>query len=332
MSYKRMIALTALACSAVLAGGIAAADAQTKLRFGHDQTIGSMYDEGHQALKRLAAEKSGGKIDIAVFPAAQLGTEVGMLEGMRIGAVDGAVTITANTSTIIPELALFSVSYLFKDGDHFERVINDPKFVDRISKLIEDKKLGYKFLGFYSVGVRNIYTRRGPAKTPDDLKGTKMRVMNNPIEAQIWTALGTIPTPMNFGEVYQSLQTGVLDAAENSLSVIESNRHFEAAKTIIMTEHQRGLGLLMMSERRFNAMSPQLQKIMMEAAKEACVIQRKRDTELNADSISRMQAKGVEVITPDRAKFASLIVPVQDEVAAKFNLKDVLELIRSHAN
>jgi TRAP-type C4-dicarboxylate transport system substrate-binding protein len=74
MSYKRLIALTALACSPVLAGGIAASQAQTKLRFGHDQTVGSMYDEGHQALKRIAAEKSGGQIDIAVFPAAQLGT------------------------------------------------------------------------------------------------------------------------------------------------------------------------------------------------------------------------------------------------------------------
>ena len=115
-----------------------------------------------------------------------------------------------------PELALFSVSYLFKDRDHYERVINDPKFRERIESLVAGKNLGIKVIGYYAAGVRNIYTRRGPAATPDDLKGTKIRVMNNPVEAKIWNTLGAIPTPMNFGEVYQSLQSGVLDAAENA--------------------------------------------------------------------------------------------------------------------
>jgi len=308
-----------------------AATAQTKLRFGHDQPVGSMYDEGHQALKKVLADKSAGKIQVDIFPAAQLGSEVAMLEGMRLGSVDGAVTIAANTSTVIPELALFSVSYLFKDGAHFERVVTDPKFIERITKLIEDKKLGYKFLGVYSAGVRNIYTRKGPAMSPDDLKGTKMRVMNNPIEARIWTTLGTIPTPMNFGEVYQSLQTGVLDAAENALSVIESNRHYEAAKTIILSEHQRGFSLLMISERKFNSLPADQQKIVIEGAKEASVIQRKRDAELNAEAIDRMKAKGAVAVVPDRAKFAALITPVQDEIAASVKMTDVLELIRNHA-
>lgn len=331
MFFRPMTALAALACSAVLASGFAPANAQTKLRFGHDQPVGSMYDEGHQALKKILAEKSGGKIQVDIFPAAQLGSEVALLEGLRLGSVDGSVTIAANTSTVIPELALFSVSYLFKDGDHFERVVTDPKFVERITSLIEGKKLGYKFLCVYSAGVRNIYTRRGPANDPEGLKGTKMRVMNNPIEARIWTTLGTIPTPMNFGEVYQSLQTGVLDAAENSLSTIESNRHYEAAKTIILSEHQRAFSLLMMSERRFNGLAPDVQKIVMGGAQEACVIQRKRDAELNAEAIDRMKARGAEFITPDRAKFSALIVPVQDEVAASLKMTDVLEMIRNKA-
>jgi tripartite ATP-independent transporter DctP family solute receptor len=331
MLTKNMRSFTALACAALLAVAALPAQAQTKLRFGHDQPIGSMYDEGHQAFKKILAEKSGGKLQVDVFPAAQLGSEVAMLEGLRLGSVDGSVTIAGNTSTVIPELALFSVSYLFKDADHFERVVTDPKFVERITTLIEGKKLGYKFLGVYSAGVRNIYTRKGPAMDPAGLKGTKIRVMNNPIEARIWSTLGAIPTPMNFGEVYQSLQTGVLDAAENSLSTIESNRHYEAAKTIILSEHQRGFSLLMMSERKFNALPADMQKIVLEAAKEACVVQRKRDAELNAEAVERMKAKGTEIITPDRAKFAALITPVQDEVASTLKMTDVLEMIRNHA-
>lgn len=334
MFIARVSTLAAFAGAAILlAAALSTKDAhaQTKLRFGHDQPVGSMYDEGHQALKKIVADKSAGKIQIDIFPAAQLGSEVAMLEGLRLGSVDGSVTIAANTSTVIPELALFSVSYLFQDGDHFERVVTDPKFVERITTLIADKKLGFKFMGVYSAGVRNIYTRKGVAMTPADLKGTKMRVMNNPIEAKIWTTLGTIPTPMNFGEVYQSLQTGVLDAAENSLSTIESNRHYEAAKTIILSEHQRGFSLLMMSERKFNSLPADQQKLMVEAAREASVVQRKRDAELNAEAIVRMKEKGAEIVTPDRAKFAALILPVQDEVATQLKMTDVLELIRGHA-
>lgn len=333
MLTARTAALAAFIWATVLAAAAVSvpADAQAKLRFGHDQPVGSMYDEGHQALKKILAEKSGGTIQVDIFPAAQLGAEVAMLEGMRLGSVDGAVTIAANTSTVIPELGLFSVSYLFKDGEHFERVVTDPKFIERITSLIEGKKLGYKFLCVYSAGVRNIYTRRGPANGPEDLAGTKMRVMNNPIEAKIWSTLGTIPTPMNFGEVYQSLQTGVLDAAENSLSVIESNRHYEAAKTIILTDHQRGFSLLMMSERRFKGLPADQQKMIVDGANEACVIERKRDAELNAQAIDRMKAKGAKVVAPDREKFARLIVPVQDEVAKSLSMTDVLELIRGHA-
>ena len=325
--FQSRIALFALA--AAIAGTAVASDAtaQTRLRFGHDQPVGSMYDEGHQALKKLLANK----IQIDIFPAAQLGSEVAMIEGVRIGSIDGAVIHVANASTVIPELSLFSVSYLFKDGNHFEAVVNDPKFKERIESLVKGKNLGLKVIGYYSAGVRNVYTRKGPASTPEDLKGTKIRVMNNPIEAKIWSTIGTIPTPMNFGEVYQSLQTGVLDAAENGLAVIESNRHYEAAKTIIMTEHQRSLSLLFFNERKFNGLPADQQKALLDAGAEASVIQRKRDTELNAEAVDRMKAKGTTFVVPDKARFLALIAPIQDEVATTLKMNDVLALVRGHA-
>jgi len=320
----------ALLAAVVSAGLVTTASAQTKFRFGHDQPVGSMYDEGHQALKRIVSEKLGGKLQIDVFPAAQLGSELVMLEGVRLGSVDGAVIHIANASAVVPELTLFSVSYLFKDGAHFERVITDQKFVDRMASLVASKNLGIKLVGLYSAGVRNVYTRKGPANAPEDLKGTKIRVMNNPIEAKIWSTIGTIPTPMNFGEVYQSLQTGVLDAAENGLSTIESNRHYEAAKTIILTEHQRAIALLFVNERKFNGLPADQQKSFLDAAREASVVQRKRDNELNAEAIERMKAKGTQFVVPDRAKFATLIAPIQDEVAATQKMVDVLTLVREH--
>ncbi|MBI2116397.1 MAG: TRAP transporter substrate-binding protein [candidate division NC10 bacterium] len=310
-------------------GGVGAAE--ITLRAGHDQPPKSMYDEGHQYFARKLAERTNGRVQVQVFPAAQLGSEVAMIEGLRLGSIDIIVAHVANTATVVPELALFSVSYLFKDRDHFERVVNNPKFQERVSQVVEGKNLGIKVLALYSAGVRNVYERKAPVRTPEDLKGMKLRVMNNPVEAKIWKAFGAIPTPMNFGEVYSSLQAGVIDGAENSPSVVESNKHYEAAPYLIMTEHQRSLSLLMINEKRLKGLPPDIQKIVLETAREAAEFERKRDAELNAEAIERMKAKGAKVIEPDRAKFAVLIGPIQDEVARDLKMDDVLGIIRGAA-
>lgn len=304
---------------------------EIKLRAGHDQPVGSMYDEGHKLFKKLVEERSKGRIKVDVFPAAQLGSEVAMIEGLRLGSIDVVVNHVANASTVIPELAMFSVSYLFKDRDHFEHVVNDGKFQRRIEDLVSSKGLGIRVIGYYAAGVRNIYSRKGPANTPDDLKGTKIRVMNNPVEAKIWKAFGAIPTPMNFGEVYSSLQSGVIDAAENSPAVIESNKHYEAARNVILTEHQRSLSLLFINEKKLNGLPADLQPVVLDAAKEASVHERKKDAEFNAEAVDRMKARGANIVVPDRSKFAALIAPIQDEVAKDLKMTDVLEIVRSHA-
>lgn len=324
---------SAMSAAAVVVGLSLPASSQTaKWRFGHDQPVPSMYEEGHQAFKRSLAQKSGGRIQVDIFPNAQLGPEVSMFEGVRLGSLDGMAIHFANAASFVPELSLFSVSYIYKDQAHYEAVVEDPAFLAEISKLVAAKNLGIKVLGIYAAGVRNIYTRKGSASTPDELKGVKIRVMNNPIEARIWSTIGAIPTPMNFGEVYQSLQTGVLDAAENGLSTIESFRHYEAAKTIILTEHQRASALLVMNERKFNALTPELQKIVLDSAAEASAIQRRRDKELNAEAVERMTAKGTVFVTPDRRKFSTMIEPIQDEVAQTLKMTDMLTMVRRKAN
>ena len=225
-----MTRITAALAAILLAFGASAQD--FRLRAGHDQPLGSMYDEGHQMFKKLVEERSKGRIRVDIFPAAQLGSEVAMVEGLRLGSIDVICANAPNAAAFIPELGLFSVAYLFKDLAHFERVVNDQKFVQRMENLVAGKNLGIKLVGFYAAGVRNIYSRKGSVGGPDDLKGVKIRVQNNPVEVKVWKTFGAIPTPMNFGEVYQALQSGVLDAAENGLAVIESNKHYEAAKFV----------------------------------------------------------------------------------------------------
>jgi tripartite ATP-independent transporter DctP family solute receptor len=305
--------------------------AEITLRAGHDQPPKSMYDEGHQYFARKMAERTNGRVQVQVFPAAQLGSEVVMVEGLRMGSIDIVNAHVANLATVVPELALFSVSYLFKDLAHMERLVNDPKFQQRIAQIVEGKNLGIKVIGYYASGVRSLYNRKAPVRTPDDLKGMKIRVMANPVEAKIWKTFGAIPTPMATGEVYSALQSGTIDGGENSPSVIESFKYYEGAPYVVLTEHQRSIALLMINEKKLNGLPPDIQKILLETAKEASDYERKRDAELNAEAIERMKAKGAKINEPDRAKFAALAGPIQDEVARDMKMEDVLAMVRAAA-
>jgi tripartite ATP-independent transporter DctP family solute receptor len=301
------------------------------LRAGHDQPVGSMYDEGHQMFKKLVEERSKGRIRVNIFPAAQLGAEVAMVEGLRLGSIDVICANAPNAAAFVPELGLFSVAYLFKDIAHFERVVNDPAFAKRVDEIIAAKNIGIRRIGFYAAGVRNIYSRKGSVGGPEDLKGVKIRVQNNPVEVKVWRAFGAIPTPMNFGEVYQALQSGVLDAAENGLAVIESNKHYEAAKFITQSEHQRNLSALYINEKKLASMPADLQKIVLDAASEAAVHERKRDAELVAAAANSLKTKGAVLTVPDKSKFIALVAPIQDEVARDLKATDLLQIIRKHA-
>jgi len=301
------------------------------LRAGHDQPLKSMYDEGHQFFARRMAERTNGRVQVQVFPAAQLGAEPVMVEGVRMGSIDIVVAHVANFATVVPELALFSVSYLFKDKAHLERTIDDPNFQQRFSQIVEGKNIGIKVIGYYTAGVRSLYNRKAPVRTPEDLKGMKIRVMANPIEAKIWSAFGGIPTSMPTGEVYSALQSGTIDGGENSPSVIESFKYNEPAPYVVMTEHQYSIAPLLMSEKRWNGLPPDIQKLMPEVVREACQYQRKRDTELVVEALERMKAKGTNIIQPDKSKFAALAAPIQDEVAKSLKMEDMLAMVRSLA-
>ena len=304
---------------------------EIKLRLGHDQPIGSMYDEGHNMFKKLVEERSKGRIKVDVFPAAQLGPEVAMIEGARLGSIDIVSCSAANAATIIPELGLMSVAYLFKDRGHVERVINDAKFSTKLDKIIADKNLGLRRIGYYTSGVRNIYSRKGSVESPDDLKRVKIRVQNNPVEVTVWKTFGAIPTPMNFGEVYQALQSGVIDAAENGLAVVDSNKHYEAAKFISQTEHQYGVNPLFMNEKKLKSLPADLQALVLQAALDASVYERKKDAEFVAAAVDRLKSKGAILTKPDKTKFIALIAPIQDQVAKDIKATELLTVLRSNA-
>ena len=304
---------------------------QITLRMGHDQPVGSMYDEGHKMFKKLVEERSNGRIKADVFPAAQLGSEVAMVEGVRLGSIDVICANAPNAAAFVPELGLFSVAYLFTDIPHFERVVNDPQFAKRIDEIIASKNLGIKRIGFYAAGVRNIYSRKGSVASPDDLKGVKIRVQNNPIEVKVWKTFGAIPTPMNFGEVYQALQSGVLDAAENGLAV---DRVEQAQRGGQVHQPDRApaqpLGHV---HQREKAGEPAARPAEDRAGRGArgLRLRAQEGRRVRRRGSERLKSKGAVLTTPDKTKFIALIAPIQDEVAKELKATDLLQTVRKHA-
>jgi TRAP-type C4-dicarboxylate transport system substrate-binding protein len=134
---------------------------------------------------------------------------------------------------------------------------------------------------------------------------------------------------MATGEVYSALQSGTIDGGENSPSVIEGFKYYEGAPYLVMTEHQRSIALLMMNEKKLKSLPPDIQKILLDTAKEASDYERKRDAELNVEAIERMKARGAKINEPDRTKFAALVGPIQDEVARDMKMEDVLAMVRA---
>ena len=212
-----------------------------------------------------------------------------MVEGVRLGSIDGSAPTRPTPPTVGPELGLFSVAYLFKDlrtSSAWSTIRSSPRASTRSSPA---RTSASSCIGFYSAGVRNIYSRKGSVTSPDDLKGVKIRVQNNPVEVKVWKHFGAIPTPMNFGEVYQALQSGVLDAAENGLAVIESNRHNEAAKYISLTEHQR-TDRPCTSTRRSCSLPPDLQNSCWRRRARPPPMSARR-TRVVADAADRLKAR-----------------------------------------
>jgi tripartite ATP-independent transporter DctP family solute receptor len=311
------------------AGSAWAAD--VRLRAAHESPAGTLLDYGHQFFAKRVGELSGGRMVVEVFPGGQLGSEVAMVEGVRLGSIDVTAAQAANMATVVPELGLFSVSYLFRDKEHYDRVLNDPKFQRRVEELVASRNVNLKIIGFYGGAMRSVYVRTGPVRTPDDLKGLKLRVMNNPIESRIWKAFGAIPTPMNFAEVYSALQTGVIDGGETIPSVMETSKLYQPAKFVSLTEHQFTFAPLVINEKRFASLPSDLQKIVLDAGREASAVERKQETSDNIAAVNRVRTLGANIVEPDKVKFQAAVASIHDDVARELKVTDLLQMIRDAA-
>jgi len=324
---KRFARILALSVGVVflLTGTLMAAEVTLKL--GHIADPQNPYAQGAQKFADLVAEKSGGTIKVEVYPSSQLGNQRDLVEGLTLGTLDLTMTSTAVLGNFHPQIAVFDLPFIFRDREHAFEALDTVGM--EIAKDLEEK--GMKVLAFYENGVRNMTNNIRPIRVPEDMKGLKIRVMEQPIYIAMMKALGANPTPMAFGELFTALQKGVVDGQENPAAHIYTKRFFEVQKYISLTEHTYSAEPLVVSMITWNKLTPEQQTIIQEAAEEACDWQRQLAIDLENGYWDKIRESGKsEIITDvDKEAFREATAPVwkdfEDQVG-KENIEAIVNI------
>ncbi|MGB5985134.1 MAG: TRAP transporter substrate-binding protein [Desulfobacterales bacterium] len=281
--------------------------AKTILKLGTSTQPSHIYNLAAEHFGKIVAEKSGGEIEVQVFPAAQLGSERDMVEGLQLGSLEMTLTSTGPMGNFVPQVKLFNLPFLFKDRESCYRVLDG-----EIGTQIADRfvKVGIRSLGWYENGFRNITNSKVAVNAPADMAGLKIRVMEDDVFILTMKALGASPLPMAFGELYTALEQKTVDAQENPLAVIHSSRFFEVQKHLAMTGHFYSPAVLLISEMTWQKLTPEQQKIVIEAATEARDYERELSLKADQELEAACKAEGMEITHPDKAPFAEAVAAV----------------------
>lgn len=256
--------------------------------------------KGILEFKKALNEKSNGKMDVKIFPDGQLGSEREVLELLQIGSVAVTKVSAATLSNFVPEYHVLGVPYLFRDKQHQFEVLEG-----EVGKSILEKgsKFWLRGLCYYDAGSRSFYTSNKAIRTPEDLKGLKIRVMNNQMAINMVNALGGSPTPMAYGELYTAIQQGVVDGAENNPPSFVSSNHHEISKYFTIDEHSSVPDVLLIGTKFWDKLSNQERQWVQEAAEESAKAQKIFWQESVEESMEIAKKFGVEVITPEKSLF-----------------------------
>ena len=273
------------------------------------------------------AEKSNGELTVQIYPSNQLGSERECVELLQIGSLGMTKVSAAVMSSFAPDFQVLSFPYIFRDKEHFFKVQDSEIGKDL---LLQSEKYWLRGMCYYDAGSRSFYTSKKAIRTPEDLKGQKIRVMQSPIAIAMVKAMGGSPTPMASGEIYTAVQQGVVDGAENNPPSYYFSRHYEVAKYYTLDEHASIPDVLLISTHIWNKLSEKEQKWLQEAIDESVVYQRKLWAESEKECLEDSKANGVEIIYPDKAPFVKLVQPLIKELTEKDErLKVLVEKINN---
>jgi len=329
---RGFLSLAAVMAVATIAPFDAAAVAQDvkHYRFAYDQPKTTGYGVAGDTFADKLKELSRGTMLIDQYPGAQLGQEPQVLQLVKAGDIDFCITSSANSSTLSPQAGVMSLHFLFRSEDHLKKALADPKIAQAVKAMIEDTVQGAHVIALATLGLRNMYAKREVNRI-DDIKGLKVRVQATATEDTMFPAYGAQTVHMPFGSVYTSLQTGVVDIAENGVNVYLANKHYEVAPVLSMTEHEANNSLVWVSDKLWKSLSADQRKWVQAAADEVNRSQPGKAIDLEHQSADRLKAIGVKVVTGvDKSGFQKVADPYLDRLAQELGAHAVTvkDLIR----
>ena len=270
---------------------------------------------GLEFMAERAHELSGGGLQLQIFPSEQLGTEVQCLEQAQAGTLAITKVSAAAVGNFVSAFKVLGLPYLFRDSAHCWTVL-DGAVGRELLRLLErtdaGQPSGLHGLCFYDAGSRNFYAKE-PILTPEDLRGKKIRVMNDPVALDLVRALGGAPTPIAWGELYSALQQRVVDGAENNPPSLLSSHHYEICKHFTLNHHTRIPDILVISAPIWDRLSAQEQAWLEQAAAESSQFQRQLWADTSEQTLEALRQKGVQIHEVDLAPFRQAAQPVLEK-------------------
>lgn len=313
---KKFFCAVALSTLTLAMANVSYAQATKVLRLSHNAAPNNPKSDGSLLFAKLVEEKTEGRIKVEVGGSAQYGDDTETLTNLRLGTIAFSANSQGTTSTVVPEIALIGLPFLFKDLDHAYQVV-DSDVGEEIKKAA--RKKGLEILAFWDNGIRHTSNNQHPIIDPADLKGLKIRTPPDPMTIDIFEGLGASPVSLAFSELYIALQQKVVDGQENPLMNIYSSKLHEVQKYISFTGHKYETTPFIMSKMLFDSLSADDQKLIIEAAMEAKDFNRAESKKADEELKVKLTEAGVELNEiNDIEEFRALTKPVYDKWRKKY--------------
>jgi tripartite ATP-independent transporter DctP family solute receptor len=296
---------------AIRSARVGTGEGKLVLKLGHALAPSHAVHIAMEFMAQRLAELSGNTVELQVFPGAQLGTEPETIEQLQRGALAMVKTSAAAMEGFVPDMAVYSMPYLFRDEAHYWKVLLGD-VGQEILRAGESQNV--HGVCYYDSGSRSFYTISKPILKPEDVREMKLRVLPSKTAHEMITILGGGPTPIPFGELYTALQQGMIDGAENNPPSLYTSRHYEVARHYSLDEHTSVPDVVIFSKSIWDGLSPQVQGWINQAAADSVVFQRKLWREQTEEALREVEKAGVRIYRPDKAAFASAMAPMYQQV------------------
>jgi tripartite ATP-independent transporter DctP family solute receptor len=315
MHIRARIVRGLIATAAVAITFGASAQEVKHYRFAYDQPRNTGYSVAGDMFADKLKELSKGTMIIDQYPGAQLGQEPQLLQLVKSGDIEFAIISSANTATVSPQAGVMSLHFLFRNEAHVVKALADPRVFEEIKAMIDETTQGLHVIATGSQGVRHMYSKK-EIHNVGDIKGLKVRVQATATEDTMFPAYGAQTVHMPFGSVYTSLQTGVVDVAENSINVYLVNKHYEVAPVLSITEHEANNALVFVSDKLWQSLSAEQKQWVTTAAGEISAKEPAKAFDLERAAATKLKSLGVKIVDDvDKKSFTAIADPYLDKLA-----------------